>query len=95
MKCRIVVADEFYANPDRMRELALDMEYGDNGISEPKFTPGVRKRIEKVLEKPIREWDSDGDSHGTFHLKKPSNVGDAGHCIHYDTPEGREDFVGA
>lgn len=63
----ILVQDNFYVNPDEVRELALSQEF----IAHPKhhkgkrtnrqfLTPGMKKRFEDLLGGTVTSWDTLG-----------------------------------
>mgnify|MGYP005856538257 CR=1 FL=1 len=64
---RILVVDDFYANPDEVRAFALRQEYQPNPKdhkgqrSKQRFAfPGIKERFEQLLGKRITNWDNYG-----------------------------------
>lgn len=96
MKKRFVMAvDDFYPNPDRIRQKALEMPYTEpedfTGWRTRAYQPrGIRERIEKTFGIKIKYWEEDLDAivgcNGVFFLsyakgQRAERVG-----IHYDLP---------
>jgi hypothetical protein len=63
------IVDNFYENPDQVREFALNQEYVEGGFgrgfigrrTEQQFLfPGLKERFEEIMGKEITEWESHG-----------------------------------
>jgi hypothetical protein len=63
------IVDNFYENPDEVREFALKQEYVEGGFgrgfigrrTEQQFLfPGLKERFEDIMGKKITEWESHG-----------------------------------
>ena len=91
----IVVVDDFYPNPDAIRERALSMSYTEPeslvGWRTRAYQPrGIRERIERLFKVRIKYWEEDLDNiedcNGVFFsaYAKGSYAETVG--IHYDTP---------
>ncbi len=61
------IVDNFYENPDEVREFALEQEYIEGGFgrgfigrrTEQQFLfPGLKERFEEIIGKRITEWES-------------------------------------
>jgi hypothetical protein len=59
----IIVADNFYANPDAVRSYALEQHYSFYEVTSrrpsprPIRTEGMKRRFEELLGKRITDWD--------------------------------------
>ncbi len=70
--CSFIVVDNFYKNPDEVREFALQQEFiehkeyhkGKRTDKLFKF-PGLKEKFENLLGKKIRNWDTHG-TNGCF-----------------------------
>jgi hypothetical protein len=91
----IVVVDNFYPNPDILRQKALRMDYTEpenlTGWRTKAYQPrGIKERIEKLFKVQIPSWDDDlnniGGCNGVFFsaYSKGNHAETVG--IHYDTP---------
>lgn len=95
MKRFLMAVDNFYPNPDKLREMALRLPYTEpeNYVgwrTEPFHPQGVKDRIEKFLRLPVLDWPDGLDNldlgNGVFYIglsagKRAETVG-----VHYDTP---------
>ena len=70
------IVDNFYENPDQVREFALKQEYVEGGFgrrfigrhTEQQFLfPGLKERFEDIMGKKITEWESHG-MNGRFQI---------------------------
>lgn len=68
-KNRIIVVDNFYKNPDKVREFALKQEYIDGGFgigyighrtNKQFLFPGLQDAFENLLGKKITAWEEHG-----------------------------------
>lgn len=71
---RIWVVDEFYSDPDRVRDFALNVEYIEGGVGrgfigrrtkEQYLFPGLKSQFEKIMGRSISVWE-DYDMNGRF-----------------------------
>lgn len=82
----IVAIDNFYENPDIIRELALTLDFNPSGYHKGKRTElkyiveGTREKIEQVLGKKIRNWTSQPHN-GVFQYCTPTDP----IVYHYDS----------
>src|SRR5262245_34893251 len=89
----LFVRDDFYQNPDLVRQIAQSMEYYERDDITGYMTKtvyhehGIRQRLEKILGVRTTRWDSDPDEgngifYGTYsrgsHREIPG--------VHYDQP---------
>ncbi|HEX9945538.1 MAG TPA: DUF6445 family protein [Thermoanaerobaculia bacterium] len=95
MRRFLLAVDNFYPDPDRVREQALRMEYVQpeslvGWRTRPLFVRGVKERIERTLRLPITTWPDDPDDaelgNGSFFFglstgRLAERVG-----VHFDTP---------
>lgn len=95
----LLAVDDFYPNPDRVREKALAMTYTEPADyvgwrTRAHHEPGVRGRIERALRLKVTDWPDDFDDinlgNGVFFtgLSRGARAETVG--VHYDTPA---DFV--
>ena len=85
-KKRLFVVDNFYSNPDKIRELALNQEY-ENGSDWYKgrrtfnnfLFPQTKHAFEDIMGIKIREWESHG-MNGKFQYCLPEDM----LVYHYD-----------
>jgi hypothetical protein len=93
----LLVADDFYPDPDGVRRRALRMTYraakGFAGLrTRPHQERGIKARLERVLGRRIATWSSDLDDiglgNGSFFkaFARGPEADPAG--IHFDTPAG-------
>jgi hypothetical protein len=74
----VVAVDNFYENPDIIRELALGLEFNPSGYHKGKRTElkyiidGTREKIEQILGKKIRNWSSQPHN-GVFQYCTPAD----------------------
>ena len=74
-KNRFWVVDDFYDNPDQVREFALHQMYFDDegyiGIRTRKqfLSDTIKSKFENIMGVPIKEWESHG-MNGRFQLCK-------------------------
>jgi hypothetical protein len=70
------IVDNFYENPDEVREFALDQEYVEGGFgrgfigrrTEKQFLfPGLKERFEEIMGKTITKWEEHG-MNGRFQI---------------------------
>jgi hypothetical protein len=70
------IVDNFYENPDQVREFALKQEYVEGGFgrgfigrrTEQQFLfPGLKERFEEIMGRKITEWESHG-MNGRFQI---------------------------
>jgi len=70
------IVDNFYENPDEVREFALRQEYLEGGFgrgfigrrTEQQFLfPGLKERFEEIMGRKITEWESHG-MNGRFQI---------------------------
>lgn len=63
------IVDNFYENPDQVREFALKQEYTEGGFgrgfigrrTEQQFLfPGLKEKFEEIMGRKITEWESHG-----------------------------------
>ncbi len=60
---KLIVVDNFYGNPDEVREFALKQTFVPSGGHKGKRTTkdfndiGIKKRFEELIGKPIVKWD--------------------------------------
>lgn len=66
-KNRIIVVDNFYKNPDKVRKFALNQEYIDGGFgigyighrtNKQFLFPGLKESFEDILGKKVTAWES-------------------------------------
>jgi hypothetical protein len=95
MRRFLLAIDDFYPNPDAVREKALAMNYTEpeslvGWRTRAYHPPGVRRRIEKVLRAPVTRWPDDRDDielgNGVFFFgfstgRRAETVG-----VHFDRP---------
>jgi len=90
----VYVVDDFYEDPEGVREKALSMQYraprslGLGGMRTPAFRPrGVRARIERLLRVRIASWETAGNSaNGAFFCALSRGRDAERVCVHYDLP---------
>jgi len=82
----VVAVDNFYENPDVIRQLALGLDFRPSGYHKGKRTSlkyivdGTREKIEQILGKKIYNW-SDQPHNGVFQYCTPIDP----IVYHYDT----------
>lgn len=82
----LVVIDDFYTDPIKVRELALSLDYSPSGYHKGKRTAvkyiidGTREKIEQVLGKKIHNWSSQ-PYNGVFQYCTPEDPV----VYHYDS----------
>jgi hypothetical protein len=82
----VLAIDNFYTNPQAVRELALGLEYNPSGYHKGKRTElkyiidGTREKIEQILGKKIRNWSSQ-PYNGVFQYCTPADP----IVYHYDS----------
>lgn len=91
----LMALDNFYPNPDRVRERALAMTYIEpeeyvGWRTRAYHERGVRERIERALRLPITEWPDNFDDialgNGVFFFGFSSGARAETVGVHYDTP---------
>lgn len=64
---RAIIVDNFYEDPDAVREFALKQEYDQGGIGrgyignrskEQFFFPGIKEKFEEIIGKKITTWEN-------------------------------------
>lgn len=82
----VVAVDNFYENPDIIRELALSLDFNPSGYHKGKRTAlkyivdGTREKIEQILGKKIYNWSSQPHN-GVFQYCTPADP----IVYHYDS----------
>ena len=95
---QLLIVDDFYPDPDALRERALALEYtepeGLTGFRSPPLHPdGVRERIEETLGRHLEAWERASEprgANGVFFLAFDEGERAEVPGIHWDEPE---DFV--
>jgi hypothetical protein len=92
----IVVVDDFYPNPDLIRQKALSMSFTEpenlTGWRTHAYQPGrIKERIEKLFKVHIKYWEKDRSKiescNGVFFSAYSSGNQAETVGIHYDTPQ--------
>ncbi len=95
MKRFLMVIDDFYPDPDRIRSRALSMTYTEpenfTGWRTRAYQPrGIRQRIEKRFRLRIKYWEEDLDAIESCNGVIFSSFSTGGHAervgVHYDVP---------
>src|SRR2546426_5385225 len=93
-KAPLIVVDDFYHDPEDVREVALKSTYrqlcGVTGLrSAPHVSSGTKESIEEILGKKIDNWNSDDpdSSNGAFFLSFSEGPQSEEVRIHYDEPK--------
>jgi hypothetical protein len=82
----VLAVDNFYTNPEEVRELALGLDFNPSGYHKGKRTEikyiidGTREKIEQLLGKKIRNWSSQ-PYNGVFQYCTPADP----IVYHYDS----------
>ena len=82
---RIWVVEDFYDDPDSVREFALHQDfYDDPGFIGRRtrkqfFFPGLKERFEEIMRKKITVWEGHG-MNGRFQYNIPAENGLTWHC---------------
>jgi hypothetical protein len=79
VKKQLIVVDNFYTNPDEIREFALGAEYEEDlqwykGLRSKKqyLFPGLKEEFEKILGLPITKWQEHSHN-GKFQITQASD----------------------
>jgi hypothetical protein len=94
-KRHLIVVDNFYPDPDAIRQKALGMNFTEpeslTGWRTKAYQPrGVKKRIERLFKVRIKYWEEDPDNiercNGVFFSAYSTGTRAERVGIHYDTP---------
>ena len=78
-KPRLIIVDDFYANPHMLRKFALELEYKEDlryykgKRTEPYRTPQLKQRFEEILGRKITAWNEHG-MNGVFQYCTPEDL---------------------
>jgi len=85
VKDRMWIVEDFYDDPDSIREFALHQDfYDDPGFIGRRtrkqfFFPGLKERFEEIMRKKITVWEAHG-MNGRFQYNIPEENGLTWHC---------------
>lgn len=74
----VMVIDNFYSDPRRIREIALEMEFNvtgnyPGGRTQPFYPEGIKERLESIVKGTITYWPTD-KYNGSFQLTTAEHV---------------------
>jgi len=67
------VVDNFYKNPDAVREFALQQEFVNSQTTQQFLFPGLKEEFERIMGRTITKWE-EHDINGRFHYGVEGNA---------------------